>query len=453
MQSLQSENQVADLLRKEGFTEDVIQTFKTEYIDGEAFLLLEDNHMEKMGLKMGIRLKLAKLLENTRKELSRGVYVFIDNSNLWINAKRVAKQASCMTVAIKEDHRIRIEFGKLTEYVSRGREIRKVFVCGSRPPPADSVWDKMRKHGCDVVVKERSSRTGKEKGIDSQIIVGMLDVFYKQEPETIVLISGDADMLPPIEYILGKKEKKWKVEVCSWQDSTASCLKNVPERFGNAQVTFLNQKSITFTEWKFNANYIPEGSTRVVLYMEPGAFPNNNFKPTDDWCRELDAITQWPFQYYWVGEYQDDAEDLVLVFKQEHDAGIEFNREGFLRHINVEKRISKVRMAMLYEDYCKQGDSKQDYYEYGDEDAPTDVRCMFMYNCKEGLQCPYSHSEKEMEYFASNGGIGNRFRKVRACEFYLSTGCDKAAENCDFAHGPEDAWCLKCKITGHYCCA
>ena len=441
MQSLQCENQVENLLRKEGFTEDVIRTFRTECIDDEAFLLLEDRHMEMMGLKMGIRLKLAKLLENTRKELSRGVYVFIDNSNLWINAKRVAKPSRMVT---KEDHRVRIEFGKLTEYVSRGREIRKVFVCGSRPPPADSVWDKMREHGCDVDVKERSSRTGKEKGIDSQIGVGMLDVFFKQEPETIVLISGDADMLPHIEYILRNNEKKWKVEVCSWQDSTASCLKNLPGRFGNAQVTFLDQESITFTEWKFNANFIPEGSTRVVLHMEPGAFPNN--KPTDDWCREVDAITQWPFQYYWAGEYENESEDLVLVFKQEWN-GIEFNREVFLQNI-VENPISMVRMAMLHEEYCK-----QDYYEYEDEDAPTDIRCIFMYNCQNGFECPYSHSDKEMEYFANNGGIGNRFRKVRACEFYLSTGCDKVAENCDFAHGPEDAWCLKCKITGHYCCA
>lgn len=333
-------DQVVDLLEKEECTENAIQIFKTEHIDGKAFLLLKDKDLKELGLVMGDRLKIVKLLEDIHKEESGGVYVFIDNSNLWINAKTVAKQRYMIT---NEDHRVRIEIGKLTEYVSQGRKdkVRNVLLCGSRPPPADTIWKKMRDHGWDVVIKERSTYAGKEKGVDSQIIIGMLDVFHKQKPETI---SGDADMSPPIEYILGSNETT--LEVYSWEGSLASSVLN-----SNAKIVLLDQAvtSITFIEWKFNGtedSINRSGSTRVVFYMEPSAFPYN--KPTDDWCRELDEITQWPFQYYWA---DDDSEDLVLVFRQENY--VEFNREDFLQKINVEvgRPINNARKAMLHKDY------------------------------------------------------------------------------------------------------
>lgn len=453
MQSLQTatEDQLAKLLSEE-ISENAIQIFKKEGIDGKAFLLLEDKNMKELKLGMGDRLKLAQLLENIRKEQSRGVYIFIDNSNLWINAKRVEKPSYMTT---KEDHRVRIEIGKLAECVSQGRIIRKVFVFGSRPPHADSVWEKMKEHGWEVVVKERNSWTSKEKGVDTQLVVGMLDVFYKQEPETIVLVSGDADMFPAVEYILKDREKNWRVEVRSWRDSTARCLKKLPERFHNvpAQVVFLDQESITFTEWKFNSNCMPKGSTKVVLHMEPHAFHNN--KPTDDWCQELDAITQWPFQYYWADECEEDPEYLVLVFKQEW-SGKEFNGDLFIQKV-LKKPIREVKTAMSYKSYLKEDYYYVDEGESEDEDEDEDeneeaLRCKYMKNCINGLDCPYTHSEKEKDYFKRNKGVGNRVRKVQRCRFYSQTpsACNKNAEDCEFAHGSKDAWCPKCTTTGHY---
>ena len=72
MQSL-TVDQVVDLLEKEECTANAIQIFKTEHIDGKAFLLLKDKDLKELGLVMGDRLKIGKLLEDIHKEESGAV--------------------------------------------------------------------------------------------------------------------------------------------------------------------------------------------------------------------------------------------------------------------------------------------------------------------------------------------------------------------------------------------
>ena len=58
--------QVAELLKKEGFSEDVVDLFTDNAIDGKALKMLTSHeHMKELGLKrMGDRLKLANLISN-----------------------------------------------------------------------------------------------------------------------------------------------------------------------------------------------------------------------------------------------------------------------------------------------------------------------------------------------------------------------------------------------------
>ena len=61
-----SADEVVDLLREKlGFREDVVQLFESNDIDCEAFLLLEDKDLEKLGVTLsGERLKLRKLIRD-----------------------------------------------------------------------------------------------------------------------------------------------------------------------------------------------------------------------------------------------------------------------------------------------------------------------------------------------------------------------------------------------------
>ena len=59
-------SQVAELLEKEGFRDDVVQLFVENKVDGEAFVMLEteEEYMKELGLKnVGDKLKIKKLIK------------------------------------------------------------------------------------------------------------------------------------------------------------------------------------------------------------------------------------------------------------------------------------------------------------------------------------------------------------------------------------------------------
>ena len=51
-----------------------------------------------------------------QQSTSSPVWIFVDNSNLWINAKQLAAKKSNMLT--EEDHRVRFDIGKLTDVIA-----------------------------------------------------------------------------------------------------------------------------------------------------------------------------------------------------------------------------------------------------------------------------------------------------------------------------------------------
>lgn len=96
------------------------------------------------------------------------VFIYVDDSNMWIEAKKLAaKQGNFKCV---EDPRLRMDMGKVAEFVSKGREIACHNLYGSEPPPRDTVWEKMKKCGWKVKLSKRSLLTNKEKQVDHRIV-------------------------------------------------------------------------------------------------------------------------------------------------------------------------------------------------------------------------------------------------------------------------------------------
>ena len=76
--------------------------------------------------------------------------------------------------------------------------------------------------------------------------------------------------------------------------------------------------------------------------------------------------------------------------------------------------------------------------------------CMYKFNCANGTSCRYTHTQEEREYFKKKGGKGNPNCKTFLCEHFSKARCKHlAAQDCEYAHGEEDAWCLICRTSGH----
>ena len=256
---------------------------------------------------MDERAKLASQAVKRSVSSEPGIWIYVDNSNIWIEAKKLTSKIKKLRT--KEDFRARIDTGKLTDVVAKGRRVEQGFLYGSEPPPIDKVWEKIEEQGWKVDTKERHILSGKEKKVDTQLAVDVTEracTTLENKRSTIVLITGDADLKPAVMKVL--EYDGWKVEVYMWKHAISRELKDLSSVKSSVSdrvtVYFLDEylETVTFTNLKFNLrdnmHLLPQVKTYgVVFSMQPRAFKKH--LPPNWWCRQLESIAQWPFQYYW----------------------------------------------------------------------------------------------------------------------------------------------------------
>ena len=414
-----------------------------------------------------------------------GVWVFVDDSNIWIAAKQLASRVKHLKTS--EDHRVRIDIGKLTTVVAAGRPVAQGFLYGSEPPPVDTVWEKIRSQHFEVNTYPKSQITRKEKQVDAQLVADITEraiITPEFERTTIIVISGDADVLPAVKKVL--KYKRWNVEVYMWQHAMSSELKKLPSSNDRVKVLFLDDhlSKVTFTNMKFDVKNLESllvhvRSSGLVLTIAKGSFRNR--VPTTQWCLQLESITQLPFQYYWFEEKEELTNDLVVVFKEEnaassfelahilellesHSLPHVLHVQTFLHYIHAKKQYAIDAVGCYsYDDVISDPENHSPSVSRKTEESWEIVRhqsklpyrskkqkystpCPYKRNCKYGMSCNYKHTDDEKKFFHQNMGKGNPLRKVRLCN---NPKCKKKAEDCSYAHGNEDAWCLICVAQGH----
>lgn len=178
------------------------------------------------------------------------VYLFVDNSNIFIAAKSVAETREGRAAR----DAVRLHFENLLELAYAGREIAKAYVVGSIPPEQRAVWDRLTAAtGITPELYERGGLSGGEQGLDQCLQVHMLrSVGDNTDPQIAVLLTGDgagyddgvgfhADMARM--HTVG-----WGIEVLSWE---VSCRRSLRE-WATAKGCFIPlddyYESVTFLE-------------------------------------------------------------------------------------------------------------------------------------------------------------------------------------------------------------
>jgi uncharacterized LabA/DUF88 family protein len=151
-------------------------------------------------------------------------YIYVDNSNLYIEGKRVSavKKGLAMNIYDAMNNRIldfgySMSFGRLHEFVAGkdSSQIARAVLFGSRPPPNDSIWKFAERAGFELVLEDRNV-ANKEKKIDTGIVSAMVKDAYKKvnpEKDVLVLVAGDADFVPAVRDLV---EDHFRVEVVFW---------------------------------------------------------------------------------------------------------------------------------------------------------------------------------------------------------------------------------------------
>jgi len=165
-------------------------------------------------------------------------YVYVDNSNVFIEARRVSAVSLGLAKNIREamtlqvlDPYYTVDFGKLHQFVAGTDKslIARATLFGSRPPPNDSIWTFAKKAGFEVILTDRNSKN-KEKKVDTGIVTAMLKDAYKRadpKKDTITLVAGDGDFVPAIEEL---KKDGFSVDLVFWGHASPE-LRKMATRF------------------------------------------------------------------------------------------------------------------------------------------------------------------------------------------------------------------------------
>ena len=167
-------------------------------------------------------------------------YVYVDNSNVWIEGKRVAAVEQDLAFDIWDAHQRDItipnwkyDFGKLLLLVGGARNgLKKAVLFGSRPPQNDSLWAAAQQSGFEVTVEDRNAQN-REKKIDTGVIAAMmgdamLAVQNKTAQDTeLILVAGDSDYVPAVKLLI---QFGFKVTVCFWNHASSE-LKSAASSF------------------------------------------------------------------------------------------------------------------------------------------------------------------------------------------------------------------------------
>ncbi|KAJ3341783.1 hypothetical protein HDU93_004167 [Gonapodya sp. JEL0774] len=140
------------------------------------------------------------------------VHLFIDNSNVWIEAKKTVP--ILMELEVPELSPLRIDYGKLVDVVLKKRQLaKKGVLVGSEPPSTDTLWQKFERKNLKVITHKRNS-LNEEKGVDVELATQAgLVIGREQQKGTILVIAGDGDYLPVVNAAF---KNGWKAECWFW---------------------------------------------------------------------------------------------------------------------------------------------------------------------------------------------------------------------------------------------
>ncbi|BAU12030.1 hypothetical protein LEP3755_25580 [Leptolyngbya sp. NIES-3755] len=165
-------------------------------------------------------------------------FVYVDNSNVFIEGKRVSavKQGYALDIWDAMNNRIidntyRLDFGKLHSFTagSDPSKIKRAVLFGSRPPKSDSLWSIAENVGFEPIIVDRNV-ANKEKKIDTGIVTEMMRDAYTKMIKTddiITLVAGDSDFVPTIRSLRGDG---YTIEVFFWNHASQE-LKTSCDRF------------------------------------------------------------------------------------------------------------------------------------------------------------------------------------------------------------------------------
>ena len=161
------------------------------------------------------------------------VYVFIDNSNIWIMARMISEKRDGLLAA----NDFRLYLPNLKMLASCNRPSTKFMVFSSRTTFKDKqLWVSENDDSLTETNYERGMCTGTEQAVDDAIQLAMYRTMVAEEPGVVVLLTGDGKGFDEgvgfTRALFDMHQRGWGIEVLSWEQSCHHELREFAEQNG-----------------------------------------------------------------------------------------------------------------------------------------------------------------------------------------------------------------------------
>ena len=145
------------------------------------------------------------------------VGVFVDAQNMYHSAKNLYKA--------------RVNFKKVLDYAVGNRRLIRAFIYVIKTESGEekAFIEALEKGGYEIKVKDLQIFAGGTKKADWDVGMAMDAVILADKIDVAVLVTGDGDFIPLVEYL--RISQGLKVEVVSFGRSTSGKLKEAADRF------------------------------------------------------------------------------------------------------------------------------------------------------------------------------------------------------------------------------
>ncbi len=152
-----------------------------------------------------------------------GVFVYLDNSNIFHEAQRLAEERNG---DMNARYRVRLHFENLLRLAHADRPLVKAMAAGSIPPALSELWNRLYSTGVEVHLYDRGAPNhGEQETPDQWLQLRMLEDMadHMDDPGTVALLTGDGAGYNDGRGFHRTLERMhrfgWKVEVLSWVHS------------------------------------------------------------------------------------------------------------------------------------------------------------------------------------------------------------------------------------------
>ena len=150
------------------------------------------------------------------KRPEQRVAIFIDTQNMYHSAKHL--------------YGARLHFGKLVEKLIAGRTLVRAFayVAKSKAGDEKAFLEALENAGIELRIKDVIEFSSGERKADWDVGMAIDAVKFSDRVDAIVLVTGDGDFVPLVEYL---QSKGIMVEAAAFAESTSHLLKDAVDEY------------------------------------------------------------------------------------------------------------------------------------------------------------------------------------------------------------------------------